>query len=48
MDSFHKITDLLPKILNYSNCLLEVLEQIQGNINNVFTYYKPDYLKKIK
>ena len=43
MDSLHKITDLLSKMLNYNNCLLEILEQRQDNINNVFTYYKPDY-----
>ena len=47
MDCFHKITDLLPKMLNYNNCLLEILEQKQGNINKVFTYYKPDYWAKI-
>ena len=48
MDSFHKIIDLLPKILNYNNCLLEILEQRQDNINNVFIYYKPGYWAKIK
>ena len=45
MDSFHKITGLLPKMLNYNNCLLEILEQRQDNI---FTNYKPDYWAKIK
>ena len=47
MDCFHKITDLLPKMLNYNYCLLEILEQKQDNINKVFTYYKPDYWAKI-
>ena len=48
MDSIHKITDLLPKMLNYNNCLLEILEQRQDNINYVFTYYKPDYRAKFE
>lgn len=31
------LTDLLPKMLNYINCLPEILEQRQKNINNAFT-----------
>ena len=48
MDFLHKATDLLPQMLNYNNCLEEILEQKQDNISNVFTYYKPDYWEKIK
>ena len=39
------LTDLLPKMLNYINCLPEILEQRQKNIKNAFTTKK--LLRKI-